>query len=68
MALDDLLSSYEALGVRFIAVEDALDDPVFEIDPGPAGRGGNFLHRLALASGRSQAWPVLEPPQRCDGE
>jgi peptidoglycan-N-acetylglucosamine deacetylase len=68
MALDDLLSAYEAHGVRFIPVEDALDDPVFEIDPGPAGREGNFLNRLALATGRSQAWPILVPPQRCDGE
>src|SRR4029453_17075399 len=68
LALDNLLSAYEAHGVRFIPVEDALDDPVFEIDPGPAGRAGNFLNRLALAPGRPRAWPVLLPPQRCDDE
>jgi peptidoglycan/xylan/chitin deacetylase (PgdA/CDA1 family) len=68
LALDDLLSAYEAHGVRFIPVQDALDDPVYEIDPGPAWREGNFLNRLVLATGRSVAWPVLLPPQRCDGE
>src|SRR5262249_51212807 len=33
LTLDDLLSAYEAKGVRFIPVREALEDPVYGIDP-----------------------------------
>src|SRR5262249_40585777 len=33
LTLDDVLSAYKARGVRFISAKDALEDPVYGIDP-----------------------------------
>jgi cellulose synthase (UDP-forming) len=58
--LDDLLSAYAARGVRFIPVRDALEDPVYGIDPKVTWRGQeNFLTQLLRATGRSRPRPPL---------
>ena len=65
LTLDDLLSAYEARGVRFISVGDALEDPVYGIDPKVTWRGQeNFLTQLLRATGRPRPQPLL-PPDEC---
>jgi cellulose synthase (UDP-forming) len=65
LTLDDLLSAYEARGVRFISVWDALEDPVYGIDPKVTWRGQeNFLTQLLRATGRPRPRPPL-PPEGC---
>ena len=60
LTLDDLLSAYEARGVRFISVRDALEDPVYGIDPKVTWRGQeNFLTQLLRATGRPRPRPPL---------
>jgi cellulose synthase (UDP-forming) len=64
LALDDLLSAYEERGVRFIPVQEALEDPVYGIDPKVTGRGQeNFLTQLLHATGR----PRPRPPVPLEG-
>jgi cellulose synthase/poly-beta-1,6-N-acetylglucosamine synthase-like glycosyltransferase/peptidoglycan/xylan/chitin deacetylase (PgdA/CDA1 family) len=65
LALDDVLSAYEARGVRFITVRDALEDPVYAIDPKVTWRGQeHFLVQLLRATGRPRPQPLL-PPDEC---
>jgi cellulose synthase (UDP-forming) len=65
LTLDDLLSAYEARGVRFISVGDALEDPVYGIDPKVTWRGQeNFLSQLLRATGRPRPRPPL-PREGC---
>ena len=65
LTLDDLLSAYEARGVRFISVRDALEDPVYGIDPKVTWRGQeNFLTQLLRATGRPRPRPPL-PHEGC---
>jgi len=65
LALDDLLSAYEERGVRFISVQEALEDPVYGIDPKVTGRGQeNFLTQLLRATGRPRPRPPV-PPEGC---
>ena len=65
LTLDDLLSAYEARGVRFIPVPDALEDPVYGIDPKVTWRGQeNFLTQLLRATGRPRPRPPL-PREGC---
>jgi cellulose synthase/poly-beta-1,6-N-acetylglucosamine synthase-like glycosyltransferase/peptidoglycan/xylan/chitin deacetylase (PgdA/CDA1 family) len=65
LTLDDLLSAYEARGVRFVSVRDALEDPVYGIDPKVTWRGQeNFLTQLLRATGRPRPRPPL-PHERC---
>jgi len=60
LTLDDLLSAYAARGVRFISVRDALEDPVYGIDPKVTWRGQeNFLTQLLRATGRPRPRPPL---------
>jgi len=66
LALDDLLSAYEERGVRFIPVRDALEDPVYGINPKVTWRGQeNFLAQLLRATGRPGPRSPLRP-ERCD--
>ncbi len=65
LTLDDLLSAYGARGVRFIPVRDALEDPVYAIDPKVTWRGQeNFLTQLLRATGRPRPRPPL-PREGC---
>ena len=65
LTLDDLLSAYEAQGVRFIPVRDALEDPVYGIDPKVTWRGQeDFLTQLLRATGRPHPRSPL-PPEGC---
>jgi cellulose synthase/poly-beta-1,6-N-acetylglucosamine synthase-like glycosyltransferase/peptidoglycan/xylan/chitin deacetylase (PgdA/CDA1 family) len=65
LTLDDLLSAYEARGVRFISVRDALEDPVYGIDPRVTWQGQeNFLTQLLRATGRPRPRPPL-PREEC---
>jgi cellulose synthase (UDP-forming) len=65
LTLDDLLSAYGARGVRFISVRDALEDPVYAIDPKVTWRGQeNFLTQLLRATGRPRPRPPL-PREGC---
>ena len=66
LTLDDLLSAYEKKGVRFIPVREALEDPVYGIDPKVTWRGQeDFLTQLLRATGRPRPRPPL-PPRGCD--
>ena len=65
LTLDDLLSDYEKRGVRFIAVREALDEPVYWIDPKVTWRGQeDFLTQLLRATGRTRPRPPL-PREGC---
>ncbi len=65
LTLDDLLSAYGERGVRFIPVRDALEDPVYAIDPKVTWRGQeNFLTQLLRATGRPRPRPPL-PREGC---
>ena len=59
--IEDLLAQYEALGVRFISLDAALEDSVYRIDPRYAASwGAPFLTQIELGRGAaaSQAsWP-----------
>src|SRR5262245_8490944 len=66
LTLDDVLSAYQEKGVRFIPVRDALEDPVYGIDPKVAWRGQeDFLTQLLRATGRPRPRPQL-PRGGCD--
>src|SRR5262249_38186456 len=66
LTLDDVLSAYEEKGVRFIPVREALEDPVYGIDPKVTWRGQeNFLMQLLRATGRLHPRPPL-PSGGCD--
>ena len=48
--IEDLLDEYEAMGVRFIPLEDALHDSVYQLDPRFARRWGSpFLVQVEAA-------------------
>ncbi len=59
--IDDLLSEYEALGVRFVSLDDALEDSAYHVDPRIArSYGSPFLYQLEAAQGRKTPetpWP-----------
>ena len=60
LTLDDLLSAYQEKGGRFIPVREALEDPVYGIDPKVTWRGQeNFLAQLLRATGRPRPRPPL---------
>ena len=57
--IDDLLAEYEALGVRFISLDDALEDSVYRIDPRFARElGRTFLEQVRARPRRRR--PRLE--------
>jgi peptidoglycan/xylan/chitin deacetylase (PgdA/CDA1 family) len=59
-ALDELLTSYEREGVRWIDLPTALADPFFAQDPAlPSRAGMAFPYRVALARGVSAPPPVF---------
>ena len=48
--LDELLSTYSAMGVKFITLEEAMSDPVYTIDPNVLSeKGCTFLEQLFLS-------------------
>jgi len=59
--MDDLLREYDALGVRFVSLDDALEDPAYRVDPRVASSWGNsFLSQVELARGVARPaapWP-----------
>ncbi len=59
--IEDLLKEYEALGVRFISLDAALEDPVYQLDPRfAASWGATFLAQVELGRGQAKAaapWP-----------
>lgn len=63
--IDDLLAEYEALGVRFISLDAALEDPAYRIDPRfTASWGATFLAQLEL--GRGEATPASHWPPHAE--
>jgi cellulose synthase/poly-beta-1,6-N-acetylglucosamine synthase-like glycosyltransferase/peptidoglycan/xylan/chitin deacetylase (PgdA/CDA1 family) len=65
LTLEDVLSMYKARGVRFISAHEALEDPVYGIDPKVAWRReGGFLLQLLRATGRPRPRPSL-PSGHC---
>ncbi len=56
--IDDLLTEYERLGVRFVSLEQALADPVYAVEPrSPRAWQGTFLSQVREARGE------VEPPE-----
>ena len=59
--IEDLLAEYEALGVRFISLDAALEDSAYQIDPRfTASWGATFLAQLELSRGEvtpAAHWP-----------
>ena len=59
--IEDLLAQYEALGVRFISLDAALEDSVYRIDPRfAASWGATFLAQVELGRGEAKpasTWP-----------
>jgi len=48
--IEDLLDEYEAMGVRFVSLEDALQDSVYHLDPRFARNWGSpFLYQVRTA-------------------
>jgi peptidoglycan-N-acetylglucosamine deacetylase len=48
--IDELLDEYEALGVRFVSLDDALQDTVYHLDPRFARNWGSpFLYQVRTA-------------------
>jgi peptidoglycan/xylan/chitin deacetylase (PgdA/CDA1 family) len=61
--IDELLAEYEALGVRFISLDAALEDSVYRIDPRfSASWGATFLAQVEL--GRGETTPATQWPPR----
>jgi peptidoglycan/xylan/chitin deacetylase (PgdA/CDA1 family) len=59
--IEDLLAEYEAIGVRFISLDAALEDPVYQLDPRfSASWGATFLAQVEL--GRGHATPAAKWP------
>lgn len=60
--IEPLLQEYEALGVRFVPLGAALEDPAYQVDPRVARSWGSpFLVQVELA--RRGAVPLAEPPE-----
>ena len=58
LVLDDLLSLYEKLGVRFVPLEQAMADPIYAGEPrAPRAWEGTFLSQVREARG------VDDPPE-----
>jgi hypothetical protein len=55
-SVEQLLTDYERMGVRWISFDDALADPVYQDDL-RVPEGGNFLFQLVQARG------LVAPPQ-----
>lgn len=48
--MDTLLDAYEKAGVRFITLDEAIKDPVYQIDPAwTVSHGENFLDQIMLS-------------------
>ncbi|HTO06763.1 MAG TPA: polysaccharide deacetylase family protein [Myxococcota bacterium] len=48
--IDDLLEEYEAMGVRFVSLDDAMQDTVYHLDPRFARNWGSpFLYQVRTA-------------------
>jgi len=60
--IEDLLQEYEALGVRFISLDTALEDSAYQLDPRVArGFGSPFLYQLEARRGIAPP-PTPWPP------
>lgn len=65
--IDDLLSQYEKLGVRFVSLDEALRDRIYT-DPPPdtTSPGGGFLHQFRKARGTRTTPPPTQPAALLD--
>ena len=60
--IEDLLAQYEALGVRFISLDAALEDSVYRIDPRYAASwGATFLAQVEFGRGEAKPQPSWPP-------
>jgi len=67
-AIEDLLTAYEAAGVRWIALDEAFADPIYTEDVGIAD-GGSYLGQLARSHHvRVQLPPAPSPPTELIGQ
>lgn len=64
-AVEELLSDYERLGVRWVPLERVLEDPVYAENPNVTF-GGMFLFQLARARGVTPPPPPLTPTALID--
>ena len=61
-SINELLGMIEKRGYRFIALDEALEDPAFELPDTFIGRGGiTWLHRWALTAGKTGKFFAGEP-------
>jgi peptidoglycan/xylan/chitin deacetylase (PgdA/CDA1 family) len=58
--LDQVLTAWTSQGVEFIPLEEALDDPVYAINPSTKGALWTFLNQIRAARSRSNP-PDLKP-------
>jgi peptidoglycan/xylan/chitin deacetylase (PgdA/CDA1 family) len=61
--LDEMLTAYEKLGVKWITLDDALTEPLFATEPAePKSIGGNWLNQVRRARDARMA-PQPSPPE-----
>jgi peptidoglycan-N-acetylglucosamine deacetylase len=61
LMLDEMLTTYEKNGARFVSLDDALADPIYTEEPkSPKAHYGNFLNQIRKARGTRS--PVFPPP------
>ena len=58
--IEDLLAEYEALGVRFISLDDALEDPAYHLDPRFARELGQPVPATRCESALQRRRPDVE--------
>ncbi len=59
--LEELLATYEKQGARFISLDDALGDPIYDSEPSPrVATSGNLLWQIRKSRGTRS--PSVAPP------
>ncbi|MGC1854678.1 MAG: polysaccharide deacetylase family protein [Candidatus Aquirickettsiella sp.] len=59
--LPAVIEKYIALGCKFVSVEEALDDEVYDIDPiFISCKSPNYLLRLAKVKRKKVEWPIVD--------
>ncbi|MNL19828.1 hypothetical protein D3C87_1410510 [compost metagenome] len=48
--MDQMLTNYKKLGVQFIPLSEAAQDPIYDLDPGVTGKWGSELQYQVLKS------------------
>jgi len=57
LVLDEILTRWEAMGVKFISLDEAMRDPAYAINPNVTGPSWTFLNQVRRARG------VENPPE-----